>query len=100
MILTDRCMMTNPGSELTDKTCLGRILLADDDELVREGLSERLRRSGFDCDCADGAVDALRLLRQESFDALIADIHMPGNAELELTQAVPRIAAGLPIILL
>jgi len=79
---------------------LGRILLADDDEMVREGLSERLRRAGYDCACADGATSALELLRTDSFDALIADIHMPGNAELELIQAVPQVATGLPIILL
>ena len=29
-----------------------RVLLADDDDLFREGLATRLRRDGYDCICA------------------------------------------------
>ena len=39
-------------------------------------------------------------LQQGEFDALIADIHMPGNASLELIENVPQLADGLPVILL
>src|SRR5438105_4070113 len=79
---------------------LGRILLADDDELLRDGLSSQLVRTGYECVCADTGHAALELLRNESFDAVIADIHMPGNSGLEMVEAVPQIVAGLPVILL
>lgn len=78
----------------------GRLLFADDDPQVRDGIAELLRRRGFVCSCAMNGAEAIALLQQQEFDALIADIHMPGNAGLELTAAVPQIAAGLPVILL
>ncbi|HEY4249347.1 MAG TPA: response regulator [Lacunisphaera sp.] len=76
------------------------ILFADDDITVREGLAELLRRSGFEVMGVGSAAEALDRLKAAEFDALISDIHMPGNSELELIADVPQIAAGLPVILL
>lgn len=78
----------------------GTLLLADDDETIRTGLSELLRRHGFECDVAANAHEALVKLRATPFDALLSDIHMPGNVGLELIENVPQIAAGMPVILL
>jgi YesN/AraC family two-component response regulator len=78
----------------------GRLLLADDDVMFREGFSRLLRRHGYECLTAGDAAEAFVLLRDNPVDALISDIHMPGNAGLELIQDVPQIRRGLPIILL
>lgn len=78
----------------------GQLLFADDDPLVRDGVAELLRRRGFACTCVGSGAEALAQLQQTEFDALIADIHMPGNAGLELIAAVPQVTAGLPVVLL
>ena len=84
----------------TASSSRGLILFADDDSPVREGLSELLRRSGFEVTGVGSAAEALDRLKKSEFDALISDIHMPGNSGLELIADVPQIAAGLPVILL
>ena len=78
----------------------GTLLIADDEEFIRHGLSELLRRDGFSCVVADSAPDAIGKLRGGEFDAMISDIHMPGNAGLEMVAQVRTIAAALPIVLL
>ena len=78
----------------------GQLLFADDDAVVREGLSELLRRSGFAVTGVGSGAEALAQLQQTEFDALISDIHMPGNSGLELITHVPQVAAGLPVVLL
>jgi DNA-binding response OmpR family regulator len=78
----------------------GRILLADDDLMFRDGLSKLLRRHGYDCEVAPDAAAAALILREQPIETLIADIHMPGNARLELIHEVPSIKRGLPIILM
>lgn len=78
----------------------GTLLFADDDPSVRESLSELLRRRGYVCVGAASGAEALAQLRATEFDALIADIHMPGNAGLELIESVPQVVAGMPLILL
>jgi len=77
-----------------------RILVADDDEALRTGLATWLQRRGCHCTCANQASVALDLIRSQEFDALIADIHMPGNERLQFVEAVPETAEGLPVILL
>ncbi len=78
----------------------GRVLFADDDRAAREGLAEMLRRLGFTCECAANASEALEKLRAAPFEAMISDIHMPGNTALELVEAAVQVVPGLPVILL
>lgn len=76
------------------------MLLADDDELFREGHAKYLRQQGFTCLCAADANEARKILESEPVEVLLADIHMPGNASLEFAGEVHRLAPGLPVILL
>lgn len=78
----------------------GKLLIADDDELFRLGLCQWLQRHGYECVAVRDAAAAMEQLQAVEFEAMIADIHMPGNASLELVEQVPQLAAGLPLILL
>ena len=77
----------------------GRILIADDDDVFRESLSDVLQRSGYECECVSDADQAAERLKTHSYDLLISDIQMPGNPELELILELPRLARGMPAIL-
>jgi CheY-like chemotaxis protein len=76
------------------------VLFADDDRAARESLAEMLRRLGYTCACAATAAEALEKLQAAPCEALISDIHMPGNTALELVEAAVRVVPGLPVILL
>jgi DNA-binding response OmpR family regulator len=78
----------------------GRIIIADDDDAFRETLACFLRKHGYECICAPDSTTAVELLGASEFDLLIADIQMPGNDNLELIRELPRVAAGLPVVLL
>jgi DNA-binding NarL/FixJ family response regulator len=74
-----------------------RIVLADDDVLLREGLSSLLERSGFDVvgQAGDGS-DLLRLVRELSPDLAIVDIRMPPTNSTEGLDAARAIREELP----
>jgi DNA-binding response OmpR family regulator len=78
---------------------LGRILFADDEETFLDATCDLLRREGYACDSVPDAAAAIKKLREQEYDLLISDIKMPGNAELEFIQELPKIAAGMPVIL-
>jgi signal transduction histidine kinase len=80
-------------------TDLGRILIADDEEIFVNSMADLLRREGYECSCAPDAIVAAELLRSNDYDLLIADIKMEGNFELEFIQDLPQIATGMPVIL-
>lgn len=78
---------------------LGRILIADDEETFLYSTADLLREEGYTCACAVDAKTAAELLKDSEYDLLIADIMMPGNANLEFIRDLPRIAEGTPVII-
>lgn len=76
-----------------------RILYADDDGALRLVTELMLRRFGFALDTAKDGREALRKLREEPYDLVITDLHMPGLNGLELARQVHLAGMGIPVIL-
>ncbi len=55
-----------------------RLLLVDDDQMVREFTKIALQASDLHCDEAENGEDALRIVRTAPYDLVILDIDMPG----------------------
>jgi CheY-like chemotaxis protein len=81
------------------KKTVRRILLADDEQTFRESTAELLRKEGYHCDCVPDAFSAIEMLKQNSYDLLIADIKMPGNPDLEMVKQLSEFARGISVIL-
>jgi DNA-binding response OmpR family regulator len=77
----------------------GRILIADDEDTFLAATSALLTEEGYVCVCAHDAQQAAQALDAQMFDLLIADIRMPGNADLEFIRILPEKAPGMPVIL-
>jgi CheY-like chemotaxis protein len=58
-----------------------RVLLVDDDELVRVTLSEVLELEGFQVTAAATVNEALRCISSAHYDVLLSDLHMPGAGD-------------------
>jgi len=68
-----------------------RVLLVEDDELIRTSTGEMLIASGHIVAEARNASEALSLLETNSFEVLLTDVTMPGMSGLELAvEAVSR----------
>lgn len=77
-----------------------RILLAEDDPLVRNFLKQVLLNEGhFVVACEDGEA-AWSQLSKESFSLLITDLEMPGRSGLELAQKLRASGKQTPIIII
>ena len=63
-----------------------RILLVDDDRLLREVIGEYLVLSGYQVDMAEDAVQALAKFRAGHYELALIDLVLPGMNGLELMQ--------------
>lgn len=72
-----------------------RILLVDDDELVRHATADMLLDHGYRVVQAASAHDALELIERSDFDLLITDLVMPGMNGVELLRHVTRLRPQL-----
>ena len=75
-----------------------RILLAEDDQVMREYLTRALERSGYLVTAVDRGTAALPLLQTEVFDLLLTDIVMPEMDGIELAQRAAELCAGLRVM--
>jgi DNA-binding NarL/FixJ family response regulator len=89
----DAVMMAQP--ETTDDAL--RVVVADDDVLLREGLASLLERSGLNVvgQAGDGA-ELLGVVRQVRPDVVVADIRMPPSHTTEGLDAAKVIREDLP----
>lgn len=75
-----------------------RILLAEDDDVMREYLTRALERAGYAVSAVDRGTAALPLLQDERFDLLLTDIVMPEMDGIELAQRAGDIAPDMRVM--
>lgn len=77
-----------------------RIILSEDNELLRKSLSFFLESKGFEVTQFSDGKEALESIRNNNYDIILSDINMPGISGLEITQYV-RVTLELdtPIII-
>ena len=73
---------------------MSKILLAEDDEMMRTFLAASLKRAGHEVQDFEDGETALNALEREVFDLLLTDIVMPGIDGIELA----RRGAELPVL--
>lgn len=77
---------------------MGKILLVDDNDVVRHALERVLRHAGHEVtEAADGNV-ALSLAGRGLFELVITDIVMPNVEGIELIRRLRKNVPSLPII--
>ena len=75
-----------------------RILLAEDDDIMREYLARALERSGYRVAAVDRGTAAIPLLETEHFDLLLTDIVMPEMDGIELAQRAGELAPDMRVM--
>jgi len=76
------------------------ILVVEDEAKMRRLLELQLSEEGFRAQTAADAETALRLINGDKFDLAVTDLKLPGMSGLEFLQAVKRIDANLPVIIM
>jgi two-component system OmpR family response regulator/two-component system response regulator QseB len=77
-----------------------RILLAEDDPLLGDGLRAGLRQLGFQVDWVRDGNAAERELRGEPYEAAVLDLGLPLKDGMDVLAAVRRAGIALPILIL
>jgi CheY-like chemotaxis protein len=68
-----------------------RVLVADDQEHMRELMVEALSADGHTVDPAEDGVAALKLLEQQTYDLVVSDLQMPQVDGPKLYQEIRRL---------
>lgn len=77
-----------------------RILIVDDEAVVRDSLGDWFRDEGYECDTAESAKVALEKLTHGSWDIFLLDIRMPGIDGLELQRKLKEAQPDATVIIM
>src|ERR1051326_2816553 len=76
-----------------------RILVADDELILRDSIAEGLRLEGWDVQVTSSGIEALARLASERFDLVVLDWMLPDLDGIEVLRRVRRHAPLLPILM-
>jgi len=77
-----------------------RLLIAEDDPILADGLLHTLRRSGYAVDCVSDGASADAAITASSFDLLILDLGLPRMAGLDVLKRLRSRKSQLPVLIL
>jgi two-component system, OmpR family, response regulator len=77
-----------------------RILIAEDDSVLADGLQRSLRQTGFAVDVVTNGLDADSALLTQNFDLLILDLGLPKLPGLEVLRHLRARNSHLPVLIL
>ncbi|MEK7449517.1 MAG: sigma 54-interacting transcriptional regulator [Planctomycetota bacterium] len=77
-----------------------KILVVEDDKLVREALVDTLISSGYQVKSVSDGAESLLLIQQESFNAVILDLNLPTMGGLKVLAKVKQFPNAPPVIVL
>jgi two-component system OmpR family response regulator len=77
-----------------------RILIAEDDTILADGLLRSLRQSGYAVDWVANGLEAEAALEANEFNLLILDIGLPKRSGLEILKRLRERDSRLPVLIL
>ena len=77
-----------------------KILIVDDESIVRESLSDWLGSVGYDVEVAESGENALQIIRQKKIKIMVADLVMPGMNGIELMKEAKKIIPTISTVII
>jgi len=77
-----------------------KLLIVDDESIVRESLHDWLIGVGYDVEVAESGKEALRIIKQKKIKIMLADLVMPGMDGIELMKEARKIVPTLSTIII
>src|SRR5262245_1392945 len=76
-----------------------RVLIAEDEEAVRDLLCDTLRDYGYTVTAVADGAQAIRAFRDQDFDIVLTDLAMPGYSGLQVAKACRRQRPSVKVVM-
>lgn len=77
-----------------------RILIVDDELIIRESLSDWLLESGYEVEAVEDGFKALNEIKKKKWDLLLVDLKMLGMDGIDVMREAKKISGKLPVVII
>lgn len=77
-----------------------KILIVDDEPLIRESLYEIMRIEGFSAEMAANGEEAIELIKEQNFQIVLTDLKLPDINGIKLLEKIKKISEETEVILI
>jgi DNA-binding NtrC family response regulator len=77
-----------------------KVLIIDDEKLVRWSLQQKLGREGYEVESAPTGEEGLHLIREDGFDLVLLDLRLPGMDGVQVLQEIKNLGRDIAVIML
>lgn len=78
----------------------GKILIVDDEPLIRDALAFKLTKDGYTVETAEDGEKAIEMVEGSTYDIIISDVMMPFVSGFELLKILKERGTEAPVLLL
>lgn len=77
-----------------------KILVIDDEKLVRWSLHQKLMREGYEVESAPTGEEGLNMIRDDGFDVVLLDLRLPGMDGVEVLREIQTLGRSIAVIVI
>lgn len=67
-----------------------KVLIVDDEKLMRISLESQLKKEGYDVTSMDNAIDGLKIVKSEEFDVVLTDLRLSGISGIDFLKEIKK----------
>lgn len=68
----------------------GKILIVDDEKLMRISLESQLKKEGYNVKSVDNALDGLKMVKSEEYDIVVTDLRLSGMSGMDFLKEIKK----------
>lgn len=78
----------------------GKVLIVDDEKLMRISLESQLKKEGYDVTSMDNAIDGLKIVKSEEFDVVLTDLRLSGMSGIDFLKEVKKYNQEIIVVIM
>ncbi|MCR4319013.1 MAG: sigma-54 dependent transcriptional regulator [Candidatus Brocadiaceae bacterium] len=68
----------------------GKVLIVDDEKLMRISLESQLKKEGYNVKSVDNAIDGLKMVKSEEYDVVVTDLRLSGMSGMDFLKEIKK----------
>jgi two-component system response regulator AtoC len=77
-----------------------KVLIIDDEKLVRWSLQQKLSQEGYEVESAPTGEEGLNLIREDGYDLVLLDLRLPGMDGVQILQEIKKLEKEIAVVML